>query len=1829
MKKTFLILSVILFSLIGCQKNNSNSAQEFIEGVSPIGIERDSSIFVTFKKDLEKLPSNIESCFKLSPKYEGTWNVDDRTVSFVPAKPFKANSKINLSVDCSKLFNTENKGDIFSTVFFVASPKYDISFDEVRYNSYKDEYTVSGSVKTDIPVSKDLISKTVKANLSGNNQSVEWTQDENKTKWNFFINEIPSSESDKTLNIKWNGKYLASNLHNNILKGIKSICFPSSNKFSILDVNTSKPNTILVSFSKALDVTQDLSSFIRAYNLDNKLFNKFNISVKENVASLFSDNNFEGVKTVSLNSGIRSSDLIALADDTQITLSEKWDLPEVKFKNDNVILPTTQGSVVAIETKNLTGLLIQVYEIYNRNINQFLQTSELDEKYEIYRVGDPVWEKKVSFDWNDSMQNKFVSRGLDLSGLLKKYTSGMYHIRITFRKDQVKYVCRNSHSSFNDLDMPPNHIEPYKVPNQKSYWDYAEQRNTYGYWSYRDDPCHPAFYTPSYNSKCLISKNIIISNLGIIAKEDVNGKFYVTVTDMTNAKPLDGVSVKATNYTGTVLASGKTNAEGTCVLSNCENAFVITATSGNQTSYLKISGSMNLSSSHFDVGGEKSEKGVKGFIYGERGVWRPGDILYLTFVLQDLNKTIPKDMPLLFELTDPLGHITDTQTLTKNVDGFYPINTKTSADSVTGNWNAKVTLGGKSWNKLIKIETIVPNKLSVELTSEQKILKARNSRLTLKSSWLNGAPTPNYKAEVSLAYSVAPTAFASYDEYTFVSPEVSFSGSRDVIWNGKLDANSSATFSPNLKTNSMPGKMIANFVSKVFEENGGFSIQSNDMYYSPYDCYVGLKVPKGDKERNMLLTDVDHTVDVVVLDEEGKPYQTDKTLTYNVYKLEWKWWWEKDAYSSATYVNYYHKQSLANGRVNVSGGKGSFDFQIKYPEWGRYLIEVKDGDYGHKTAKIVYIDWPGWAGRAQENGAGSAAVVPLTSAKTSYEVGEEAQVSFNANSASRALVTIEKAGEVLSQHWVQAANGTNTFNFTVTQAMLPNVYVHVSLLQPHMQTANSLPIRMYGIVPINVTSKKTVLTPVISTPEIFEPNKNASITVSEANGKEMVYTLAVVDEGLLGITNYHSPNLRKEFYKKEASLLKNWDLYRYVMNAYSGKLETMLSIGGSEEILDLNNQDTNRFAPVVKFFGPFKLSAGEKRTTSFKMPQYIGAVRAMVIAGANGAYGTTEKLTRVKSSIMVQPSLPRTLGSNEKISVPVTVFNGEDKAQSATVDFEISGVIKNKFTKTVALKPNENKVLTFEVETTTPGIAFFKTSAKGDLGSSSSTTNVNVISKGIPVTYKTTFAVKKGKAETVSVPTPSEKNTTELAVELSPMPPIDLQTRLSYLIQYPHGCIEQITSKGFPQLFVPEFTKLSPEKLKEVRKNIESVIDRYSGYQTSSGGFAYWPGNSTPNEWGTCYAFHFMTEAKKAGYTVPNAMYDNALSFISNSAAYWNSSNNSDNSTQAYRLFVLALAGKSDMGAMNRLSNLQLEDNSTLFLSAAYALSGKKDVANKLLRKYKFSTSKYRNLAGDFGSSVRENAVYMYVCNLTGSADAIKYAKILADTLSADEYLNTQEVAWSLYALLPYYNKSEKEPMDYAITSNGVTKKNSAVANSVIEKLEPDFAADKQKVSVMNYGNGVLYGVLTSSGKSIPGKELKQAEGIELKAMGFNSLQNVKIGDTCNLTVTVKNISGSQKLENLAMTIPVSTCLEYSNERLVNDNYYNNNFTYQDIKDEAIYTYFDLKSGESKTFTFAFTVAYSGEFFIPAVSCEAMYDNSIVSVQPGFKVKIAQAASSK
>lgn len=1825
-------LSLFILVLTGCGKAVKNSfyskaTSNHIEFITPQALGRLTPISISF---MESPKCPIGEAIEIYPKLKGIWDYSDNKATFTPDEPYKGNSVLTLTANLKKLFNDDSQ-EKFEQNFYVESPSYDVNFEEVRLNSSDTSYTVSGSVITDIPVEEKAVSKLMSAKLGLKNQEIEWKKTDSPSKWDFAVSLANDSDKERKLEFKWTGKALGMNHDQEKLSnGSKQFTIPAANNFSILDINTDKRNTILVSFSKPLDSSQDIKSYITARDAEGRLNSNYTSSIHGNTLSIFSDSNFSDIQTVSFEQGIKSSEGIYLAKADSVTLSDKWDIPSVRFMNGNTILPTSQGAVFPIETKNLTGVIVQVYEIYERNMNQFLQDNELNETSKLYRVGEPIWEKKLSFDWDNSMQNKYIARGLDLSSLVKKYPDGMFHIRVSFRKDQIKYVCPYNHD-YSDLPMPPDTIEYYSVPNEKSSWDYwdsvsSKERNNY--WSNRNDPCHPAFYIPSYNSANTISRNVLVSDIGLMAKKDNTGALYVMATDMKTAKPLSGVSLELTNYVGTTIDKGKTDSSGQAVFNTQKTTFVITAKNNKQTSYLKISDGTNLSTSHFEIGGEKVTNGLKGFIYGERGVWRPGDNLYLTFVLQDLEKSLPKNIPVTFELMDPLGHITDNKLLTKSENNFYPITTKTADDAPTGLWTGRVTIGGNTWTKYLSVESIVPNRLSVELNTEKDYLTSSRNNFTLSGAWLHGAEVAGYEADVSVAFSTSETSFDGYSEYTFTNFSNDINYNRNEIWSGKLGSDSKASFSSSLNAGqNLPGKLKAHFVSRIYEPSGNFSTQSKTIDYSPYDRYVGIKLPKGDAARNMLLTDTDHTVDVVLVDSDGKLISGNTNLEYTFYKMDWKWWWEKDAYTSATHVSSRYYSRLDSGSVSIKNGKGSFTINVKYPDWGRYLVEVRDGSRGHSATKVVYIDWPGWAGRAQDSGTGSAATLPLTADKANYTAGDTAQISFNGSANASAYIYIEKAGKIIKSQRVDTKAGTNTYKIALTKDMAPNVYVHLTLIQPHMQTANSLPIRLYGVIPLLVDNPETKLSPVITSADRMEPNKTAKFTVSEASGKPMTYTLAVVDEGLLGLTNFHAPDLRSEFNKKEASELQNWDLYKYVINAYSGKLETMLAIGGSEDIIDNAKNNENRFAPVVRYFGPFTIKAGEKKTTEFEMPYYVGAVRAIVIAGNNGAYGSAEKTVPVKSELMTQPSIPRTIGANETIQIPVTVFNGQDSAKKVSVTFAARGILNFSKTEQINIPANSNQTLMFTVETKNTGHVLFETTASDGKNTTKSTADMNIESRGTPVTYQKAISLKPGQVSTVTVKTPGEKGTPKLSVELSTLLQTNFSQRLEYLITYPHGCIEQITSGAFPQLYISDFTKLSSDRVNEIKSNVTSVFERYPGYQTASGAMSYWSGGSSPHAWGTSYATHFMLEAKKLGYTVPENILNPALDWLVQSAKEWQFTDRSEtNATQAYRLFVIALAGKADISSMNRLyDERNLDEETKLLLAAAYCFAGRKDTAQDLIKNTTNAVNDYRNTGDDFSSSIRRQAIRLFTATLLSDKSPVSsdlLAKAISETLASDKWLNTQETAWSLFSLLPYYSKLKTAEAKYEISNDLDKKEGSFKEKAITETLPVSYKFQEQLLTIKNTGDSTLYVTVSCSGLETAGKEETINKGISLTVDGLNNIRYIKAGEEVRLRVSVKNTS-RKEIKNLVLALPTGTCLEFANERLANAGYSAANYTYQDIRDNVIYTYFDLpNSSLANDFTFTATAAYSGNFYMPAIYVQAMYDDSIKAVVPGFKVQM-------
>ena len=438
---------------------------------------------------------------------------------------------------------------------------------------------------------------------------------------------------------------------------------------------------------------------------------------------------------------------------------------------------------------------------------------------------------------------------------------------------------------------------------------------------------------------------------------------------------------------------------------------------------------------------------------------------------------------------------------------------------------------------------------------------------------------------------------------------------------------------------------------------------------------MGLRTPKGDKTRGMLLTDTKHRVDVALVDPDGAP-GGDGEVEVKLYKVDWRWWWERGEEDLAAWADANVHTPLQSAVVKVANGAGAWELEIKYPEWGRYLLTATDRTGGHRAGKILYIDWPGWAGRGQKEGGGGASILAFAADKPEYAPGETVTLAIPTPRKGRGLVSLESGSRVLRTEWIEAKGEETRYTFTATAEMAPNVYAHVTLLQPHAQTANDLPIRLYGVAPVKVVNPQTRLQPVLEVPEVLAPETTSTLSVREATGRPMAYTLAVVDEGLLGLTRYATPNPWDHFYAREALAVRTWDLYDEVVGAYGAAMERMLAVGGDEAAVSAKGRRANRFPPMVRFLGPFRLAAKATGTHRIEIPQYVGAVRVMVVAGRDGAFGAAEKSAFVRRPLMLLATLPRVLGPDESVALPVSVFALEPKVKDVALSVSTSGPLE-------------------------------------------------------------------------------------------------------------------------------------------------------------------------------------------------------------------------------------------------------------------------------------------------------------------------------------------------------------------------------------------------------------------------------------------------------------------------------------------------------------------------------------------------------------------------
>jgi alpha-2-macroglobulin len=1784
-----------------------------------------------------------EKYFSFEPNIEGEtiWK-DGQTIEFKPKERLKPGQLYKATFHLNNLVEVKKELQEFEFQFETIKQSVQLTVNDLKtYNSNDyNYYSVTGNVSTADFADAETIEKLLISKLGSTALKPKWQHNEKGTDHKFLLDSIERPNTG-TSNLTFNVDASVLNLE---VKLDKVLEVPKKGEFKLLDTRLVNDNEqfVLLNYSNPVDANQSLEGLI-----DLGGFRDIKFIVSNNQVLIYPNEFKTGAYTLKIEGGVRDTkgNRVERSSEHNIVFTEVK--PAVRFLGEGNILPSSNSLTIPFESVNLRAVDVKIVKIYENNILQFLQNNSLDGGNNLAQVGKKIVEKRINLGLTNpadySVWKKF---SLDISSLIKSEPGAIYRVFLSFKKSYSTYPCLGNSDDdkfeMEEIKEPEDddNLSFYGYYYDDYYYSGSEYEEGEDYsWNERDNPCKGAYYRQYERT---VARNILASDLGLTLKKGNDGSLFVVANDLISTNPMADVTIEAYDYQKQLIMSEKTNGDGQLFMSPKQKVYFIVAKKDNQRAYLRLEDGATLPLSLYDVSGEAIKKGIKGFIYGERGVWRPGDSLFLNFILEDKQGNIPVNHPVVFELTNPQGQIAKRIFSNKSVDGFYNFSTATDKNAPTGLWNAEVKIGSIKFNKSIRIETIMPNRLKLQVdVGDNKLICAQDKNmLAVHANWLTGAVVHNLPVNVQVSLSSDHTEFPKFKGYTFDDATLRYEAQNITVLDDKLDdkGDISVPLNVDVQTNA-PGFLKASFTTRVYEQGGAFSVDRFSVPYSPYEYYTGVKTPDGEKNTGILYTGKDHYIQIASCDFKGNPTSRGN-LKFEMYKLEWRWWWDQYNDEVANFASDEYHKSVQSEIVQTTNGKGKVKVNVKENEWGRYLIKVTDLDGGHSTSMVTYFDWPNWMER--DGGSDNKIIsnmLNFTTDKTAYKTKDEVTVTIPTPEKCRALVTIENGSRVLEAHWIETEKGTTKYKFKVKPEMAPNVYVHVSLMQPHSR-ANDLPIRLYGVVPINIDDPETHLKPVIEMPNELMPEQEVTIKVKEQNDKEMAFTIAVVDEGLLDITRFKTPNPWNTFYSKEALGVKTWDVYDNVIGAFGADLERILSIGGDGSEVGDDGAKANRFKPMVRFFGPFHIDKGDDKVIKFKMPMYVGSVRTMVIAGEKGAYGWAEKTTPVKAPLMVLGTLPRVLSVTEEVKLPISVFGGTKPVGSTQIKIEVNDYLQivGGAAKTVNIGKDDEKLVSFDLKVKNKtGIAKVKITATGGGHTANYEMELDVRN---PNPYQTVIKdlwVDGGKTVSENINPVGLAGTISGVLELSTIPPINLEERLQYLITYPHGCIEQTTSQTFAQLYLTDIMDLSPERKTAVDANIKYGINEIRKFQLSNGAMAYWQGLTDPNDWGTTYAGHFLILAEKKGYTLPAGMKKDWLSYQQSVAQNFEISKNkyyTNDMSQAYRLYVLALANQASMSAMNRLREYNgLSNEARWLLASAYALVGQIDEAEKLIAKASTSVAQYRVNYYTYGSSERDEAMILdALCAMNKKQLAFTQLKKVAAFLSSKGWHSTQTTAFGLVSVANFIKKfGGSSAMQANVTLNG--KEISLKGNSAISQIPIDFKSGKGgNFKIVNNGKGMLYVRVINRGKPPIGDEVEAHENITVNAV-YKDINGAvisvdELGQSTNfmLSVTVTNLGLVGEVKNLALMNYIPSGWEIHNARM-DDNeaaMKNSDYTYQDIKDDRVMTYFDLNQNQTKTFNLMLNASYEGKFYLPAVNVEAMYDNSIFARTKGQWIRVVK-----
>jgi uncharacterized protein YfaS (alpha-2-macroglobulin family) len=1580
---------------------------------------------------------------------------------------------------------------------------------------------------------------------------------------------------------------------NGTKENIESRLFiPSPFNLSINDVSAEHngtSGTVFIRTSQQL-IMDNVSSYIQ--------FNpsiKFNIEQTDDGFAVTSEN-FDVSKTylLTLNKGLRGriGGVLREQYDNNVAFGELE--PSISFANSKAVYLSGKGNEnIELRITNIPKVKIIISKIYESNLltvqryGYYPQDSQGQgyerDYYDEYNTGDI------------SMGDVIFEKEIETRSLPKYGNSRLFKLNVEDRLADFKGIY---------------HI---KVRSSDDYW---------------------------ITDSRFISK----SDIGLIAKEG-RDKIFVFANSLKTTAAIDGVNMVVYGNNNQVLGMGTTNADGVAEIAYTKKEFtgfrpaMIIAKTAEDFNYLPFN-TTKVNTSRFEVGGKRSNStGLDAFIYAERDIYRPGEKVNFSVILRDKLWKSPGDLPVKMKFLLPNGKELKSFRKTLNSEGSLEDDIEISAAAITGNYSLEVytsndiLLATKNFN----IEEFVPDRIKVTAKLDKPFLSpGQSANLSVNAVNFFGPPAAgrNYETEIQ----IRQKAFypKKYDQYNFSLANQN-SYFNKIVKEGTTDADGNATETytvPNDHLNM--GVLQANFYATVFDETGRpvsrnvvadiytqqifFGVADDGYWYYPLNQTVRFPV--------------------IALDRNEKPVSSAQA-SIKVIKHEYRTVLTRNG----SYFRYESQQDdklITEQKLTINGENTAYTFVPRSP--GNYEIRVAVPGAGTYVSKNFY-SYGSWGGNNSSFEVNNEGNIDIELDKSSYLAGENAKVLFKTPFSGRMLVTLEN-DKMVSYQYVNVDKRSASIDLKMSEEHLPNVYVTATLIKPHEVSEIPLTVAL-GFQNIKVDEKNRKMSVAIVAKNAVRSRTRQKVTV-KALPNSMV-TLAAVDNGVLQISDFKTPDPYNHFYATKALEVNGYNLYPLLFS----ELRTMLSSTGGDGEASMNKRvnpmPAKRIKVVSYWSGIVKANGSGEAAFEFDIPQFSGQLRLMVVAYKENSFGSAESTITVADPIVLSTALPRFLSPGDTVTVPVTITNTTSKSTTATATLKIAGPLQivGEKQQSVSLNPNSESRAEFRL-VASPTVSVGKITIEvNGLGERFVEETEISVRPATPLQVLTGSGVITNVSSQKIAITTSDflPGSSDYQLVVSKSPALELGKQLRYLVQYPYGCTEQTISAAFPQLYysdLAEQMQLKANAGSSANSNVLEAIRKIKLRQLYNGAITLWDGEGTEHWWSSIYAAHFLIEAQKAGFEVDRSLLDGLLGYINNRLKrketiqyYYNQKQQKKIAPKevAYSLYVLALAGKSNVSVMNyyKANPAILSLDSRYLISISYAIAGDRTRYKELLPASFSGEVSVPQTGGSLYSDIRDEAISLNaLIDVDPDNPQIQImARHVADKLKQRRWYNTQECSFSFLALGKLAKAANKATISGDIKVNG--KLVGKVTGNTVRLNAKQLGGTN--IEIVTSGSGRLYYYWQSEGISASGAYKEEDSYIKVRKKFFDRYGRILAGTTFNqnemiiVQITLEK-SYSGDVDNIVISDLLPAGFEIENPRTKEIPGMDwikgaGTPTSLDVRDDRINLFVDLKNNR-QIYYYAVRAVSPGVYRMGPVGAGAMYNGEYHSYYGGGTITVVR-----